>query len=120
MENYGDIVGNGASMTSSEIIAKLSKDCSMTPKMTRVLINRLCQKGIIGYEQDTQDLRVYHYHALKTKEACLKEKSRHFVDSYFGGNESSALVALLHTSNFSEEQIKELEELLEKNSRKEK
>ena len=109
---------NGASMTSSEIIAKLPKDCSMTPKMTRVLINRLCQKGIVGYEQDTHDLRVYNYHTLKTKEACLREKGKHFMDSYFSGNSTNAMIALIQSLSLTDEQIKELEDILEKSRKK--
>lgn len=102
-----------ATLTSLEIIHKMPEGCCMTSKMVRVLLNRLCQKGIVGYEQDSTDHRVYHYYALKTREECLKEKSRRFIDSYCGGNGSQALAALLCASELTEEQIKELEEILE-------
>lgn len=110
---------SGTPLTSSEIIQKLHKGTSMNPKMVRVLISRLCQKGIIDYTLDKEDARVYHYYALKSKEECAKEKSRKFVDSYFSGNQTSAMAALLQSYTLTDEQIRELEEILEKSREKE-
>ena len=107
---------NSESMTSKEVIQKLEKD--MTPKMVRVLINRLCEKGMLSYTVDTEDKRVYHYSVLKSKEECQKEKSRRFVESYFKGNQTNAVAALLGSTRLTEEQIKELEEILEKSKGK--
>ena len=44
----------------------------------------------------------------------MKEKSRKFVDSYFSGNGTNAMVALLQSFALTDEQIRELEEILEK------
>lgn len=107
---------NSESMTSKEVIQKLEKD--MTPKMVRVLINRLCEKGMLSYTVDTEDKRVYHYSVMKSKEECQKEKSRRFVESYFKGNQTNAVAALLGSNRLTEEQIKELEEILEKSKGK--
>ncbi len=103
-------------LTSREVIERLEK--AMTPKMVRVLINRLCEKEILAYTIDKEDKRVYHYYVLKSKEECQKEKSRKFVKSYFKGSQSNAVAALLQSANLSEEQIQELEEILEKSKSK--
>lgn len=102
-----------ASMTSSEVIRYLQEKSDMTPRMVRVLMNRLCQKGLLGYTVDEKDARVYHYFVLKSREECLKEKSRRFVDSYFFGNQTNAVAALLQSISLTEEQIQELTEILE-------
>lgn len=107
-----------SSMTSKEVIHKLQKQNSMTPKMVRVLINRLCEKGLLSYTVDPDDKRVYHYSVMKSKKDCLKEKSERFVDSYFKGNQTSAVAALLQSVSLTEEQIRELEEILEKSKGK--
>lgn len=107
-----------SSMTSKEVIHGLRKQNSMTPKMVRVLINRLCEKGLLSYTVDPDDKRVYHYSVTKSKEDCLKEKSKKFVDSYFKGNQTSAVAALIQSVSLTEEQIKELEEILEKSKGK--
>lgn len=101
------------SLTAKEVISKMQKKAGMSPRMVRVLINRLCQKGVLSYTVDEHDLRVYHYYVMKSKEECQKEKSRKFVDSYFEGSGTNAMAALLQNAKLTEEQICELEEILE-------
>jgi BlaI family penicillinase repressor len=50
----------------------------------------------------------------RSREECVKEKSRKFVDSYFSGSGTNAMAALLQSFALTDEQIKELEEILEK------
>ena len=98
------------SLTAKEVIKKMT---DMSPRMVRVLINRLCQKGILSYTVDEHDARVYHYSVMKSKEQCQKEKSQKFVDSYFAGSRKNAMAALLQSAKLTEEQYRELEEILE-------
>ncbi len=104
-------------LTSSEVIKRLQGNKNMTPKMVRVLINRLCQKGILAYTVNSHDTRIYHYSPQRTKAECLKEKSRKFVDNYFSGNQANAMTALLHSFTMTDEQIKELETILEESKK---
>lgn len=101
-------------LTAKEVIKKIKERTDMSPRMVRVLINRLCQKGVLSYTVDENDLRVYHYSVVKTKEQCQKEKSRKFVDSYFEGSGTNAMAALLQSAKLTEEQYQELEEILER------
>lgn len=103
-----------APLTSSEVYKRMQGNADMSQRMVRVLMNRLSQKGILGYIVDEHDLRVYHYYVQKSREECVKEKSRKFVDSYFSGNGTNAMAALLQSFALTNEQIKELEEILEK------
>lgn len=100
-------------LTTSEIRERLNGESAMTLKMLRVLMNRLLQKGLVDYEVDERDSRVYHYHATKSREECVREKSKRFVDSYFAGSRTSALAALLQTCELTDEQIRELEDIIE-------
>ena len=108
---------NTDTLTSSEVIQKLSKRSGMTAKMIRVLMNRLCQKGILSYTIDEHDSRIYHYQAMKTREECEQEKSESFVNSYFSGSQTSAVAALLQNVDLTEAQIAELEAILEKHKK---
>lgn len=101
-------------LTSMEVLNRLKGKSDMTLRMVRVLMNRLSQKGLLGFSVDENDARVYHYHTIKTKEECLNEKSRRFVNSYFAGSRANAVAALLQGITLTDEQIKELEEILEK------
>ena len=101
------------SMTAKEVISKIKDKSDMSPRMVRVLLNRLWQKGVLSYTVDEHDLRVYHFSVQKSKEECQKEKSRKFVDSYFEGSRKNAMAALLQSADLTEEQFRELEDILE-------
>lgn len=104
----------GIPLTSAEVYKRMQGNVDMSKRMVRVLMNRLNQKGILGYTVDEHDSRVYHYYALRQREECVKEKSRKFVDSYFSSSGTNAMAALLQSFDLTDEQIKELEEILEK------
>ncbi len=101
------------SLTAKEVIKKVQKKTDMSPRMVRVLLNRLWQKGVLSYTVDEHDSRVYHYSVVKSKEECQKEKSRKFVNSYFEGSQKNAMAALLQSTELTKEQLQELEEILE-------
>ena len=102
----------GTSLTAKEVIKKVQEKTNMSPRMVRVLLNRLWQKGVLSYTIDEHDARVYHYSVVKSKEECQKEKSRKFVNSYFEGSQKNAMAALLQSTELTEEQFNELEEIL--------
>lgn len=106
--------GSREPLTSSEVISRIKPESSMNPKMVRVLMNRLCQKGILAYRVDEKDSRIYHYYPLKTREECQREKSTRFVESYFGGNQMGAVAALLGSLELTKEEFGELENILKR------
>ena len=105
---------SGEAMTSSEVIGRLDGGRGMNPKMVRVLMNRLCQKGILAYRVDEKDSRIYHYYPLKTRRECQREKSSRFIESYFAGNQMGAVATLIGSAELSEEQLEVLEDILRK------
>ena len=100
------------SMTSKEIISILETKSDMTPKMARVLINRLVEKGMLKYTGDPNDKRVYHYTPTKKKKDCINEKSRRFVTNFFNGNRTNAIAALIQDAELTNEDFIYLESLL--------
>lgn len=100
-------------LTSSEVYKRMQGTVDMSQRMVRVLMNRLNSKDILGYTVDEHDSRVYHYYVQKPKDECVKEKSRRFVDNYFSGSGTNAMTALLQSFVLTDEQIKELEDILE-------
>lgn len=107
-------------LTSSEVIERQRPENSMNPKMVRVLMNRLCQKGILAYRVDEKDARIYHYYPLKTREECQREKSSRFIESYFAGNQMGAVAALIGSSTLTENQLQELEQILKRSKEEQK
>ena len=103
----------GASLTSAEVYKRMQGTVGMSQRMVRVLMNRLNRKGVLGYTVDADDSRVYHYYALRSREDCVKEKSRRFAENYFSGSGTNAMAALLQSFDLTDEQIAELEGILE-------
>lgn len=99
-------------LTAGEIIRRLSGIKDVSPKTIRVLINRLLKKKIVDYQVDEKDARVYHYYAVRSREACLEEKSVRFLNSYFRGNPLGMVATLVQNQRFSKEQMEELIEIL--------
>ena len=99
--------------TSAEILSRINKNAGMDTRTERVLLHHLCKKGLLGYDVDGRDSRVYHYFARRTREECLREKSRDFVNAYFRGSGANAVAAFLRDAPFTDGQIRELEEILE-------
>ena len=108
------IWSSNGDITASEIIQTLKGTLEVSARTFRVLINRLLAKGVIRYEVDQKDSRVYHYYVVKSKEECLAEKQDRFVRNYFGGNSTLAVASFLEKSRLSDEQFLELEQLVEK------
>ncbi|MCI9611503.1 MAG: BlaI/MecI/CopY family transcriptional regulator [Eubacterium sp.] len=108
------IWSSNGDITASEIIQTLKGTLEVSARTIRVLINRLLAKGVIRYEVDQKDSRVYHYYVVKSKEECLAEKQDRFVRNYFGGNSTLAVASFLEKSRLSDEQFLELEQLVEK------
>ena len=108
------IWSSNGDITASEIIQTLRGTLEVSARTIRVLINRLLAKGVIRYEVDQKDSRVYHYYVVKSKEECLAEKQDRFVRNYFGGNSTLAVASFLEKSRLSDEQFLELEQLVEK------
>ena len=98
--------------TSAGIMNRIDEAAKLDSRTERVLLHHLCRTGLLGYVVDERDSRVYHYYPLRTREECLREKSRDFIDTYFRGDSSFAVSALLKNAAFTDEQLKELEAIL--------
>ena len=100
-------------MTAAEIIGQLTGKTDVSQKTIRVMINRLLAKGMLTYTVDERDARIYHYQAARSKEECLRLKSRRFVSNYFGGNASLAVASFLQSAEISKEELQDLSSLVE-------
>ena len=100
-------------MTAAEIIGQLTGKTDVSQKTIRVMINRLLAKGMLTYTVDERDATINHYQAARSKEECLRLKSRRFVSNYFGGNASLAVASFLQSAEISKEQLQDLSSLVE-------
>ena len=100
-------------ITAARIIEQLKGKLDVSDKTVRVMINRLVAKGILGFEVDPDDARIYHYHALRKKDECLGMKSRRFIDSFFGGDTGLAIASFIKNGDITEEELDEIRKIID-------
>ena len=98
-------------VTANQIVERLADSTSWSPKTIKTLLNRLVQKGAVGYESKG---RVYNYFPLIEEAVFVKEESRSFLKRVFGGALKPMLATLVESEDLSEEDIKELKRVLRK------
>jgi len=98
-------------ITANRIVESLSGSCSWSPKTIKTLLNRLVQKGAVGFKSEG---RVYNYYPMIEEAVFVKEESRSFLKRVFGGALKPMLATLVESEDLSEEDIKELKRVLKK------
>lgn len=107
----------GDGVTSQQILQYVQEIDNMGDRTERVLLHHLLKKGMVRFEVDEHDSRVYHYFAKKTREECLAKKRQSFVETYYRGNPAGAAASFLKNAPLSKEELKSLEEILKQRKR---
>jgi len=95
--------------TAKRIVAELEGRQRWKPKTVQTLINRLLQKGALGFRKEGRE-RVYR--PLYEEAQCVHEASKSFVDRVFKGRLAPLLACFLEREECSREQIEEMRQLL--------
>ena len=97
-------------ITANRIVEVLSKATAWKPKTIKTLINRLLQKGVVGYEKTGRE---YHYHPLIEEDVFVKAESHSFLRRVFGGSMKPMLATMVENEDLSPEDIEDLKRILE-------
>ncbi len=109
----------GDGITSQEILKYVNNIDNIGDRTERVLLHHLLKKGMVDYTVDEHDSRVYHYYAKKTKEECLAEKRKGFIEAYYRGNQAGAAASFLKDAPLTKEELKELEKIIKQRKKDE-
>ena len=71
--------------TAADIFKAVSARRDVTEKTVKSLTRRLIAKQMVDFTVDPADARIYHYRAVASREACLKEKADSMVSLLYGG-----------------------------------
>lgn len=99
----------GTSLISSDIRSKLNKNWERTTVLT--LLSRLSDKGAISIEKGN---RSYRYKSLISKEEYGLNKTRSILDNLYNGSIKGMMAALCDSQGLTEQEIRELQEILDK------
>ena len=95
----------------NEIIERLPDEMSSNPKTIGTYLNRLTAKKVVSARKVG---RTHLYSAVVDREACIKSKSKDFVQRIFGGATAPLMASLIEETDLSEEEIDRLQKLLRK------
>ncbi|GIN59963.1 beta-lactamase repressor [Lederbergia ruris] len=98
--------------TASEVISSIQEKTDWKPKTIRTLLDRLTQKKVVGVNKDQ---RVYTFYPLYSQEECQRAEAHSFINRIYGGALKSMLVQFIQEDSLSEDDIKELRSILDKN-----
>lgn len=96
--------------TAAEVAAKLCPTHDWTERTVKTLLARLVKKGALGAEPNGKR---YLYSPLVSREACVRQESRTFLDRVFGGSASPLLAHFVREGELGETEIQELRSLLD-------
>src|SRR5687768_13175649 len=98
-------------ITAQEIIDALTPRKDWSPRTIKTLLNRLVNKGALGFEEEGKR---YRYWAKLTQEQCVRTESRSFLDRVFGGQAAPMLNYFVTHAKLSADEIAELKKILSK------
>ena len=97
-------------VTANRIVEVLSETTTWKPKTIKTLLNRLVNKGAVGYEKSGRE---YQYYPLIDEAVFVKAESRSFLRRVFGGSMKPMLATMVENEDLSSEDIQELKRILE-------
>ena len=96
--------------TAGEIIARLEGHTDWNHRTIRTMVRRLVEKGLVQCEVNGQR---YLYRPLVTRQSCVRDEGRSFLDRVFRGDASSLLIHFAREAGLSRTKIDELRKLLD-------
>jgi BlaI family transcriptional regulator, penicillinase repressor len=104
--------------TAADVIKALRASHDWNHSTIRTLLARLVEKGALDYDVDGSR---YIYRAAVSRQRCVRQESRSFLEKAFGGDVAALLAHFVAESSLDRDQIEQLRQLLdEKKGTKEK
>src|SRR5438477_13157515 len=91
--------------TAADVIKRLRETHDWNHSTIRTLLARLVEKGALAY--DVAGAR-YVYRPAVSRERCVRQKGRSFVEQVFGGDVGALLLHFVADASLDSEQIRQL------------
>ena len=103
------IVWERAPVPASDIVERLERKKTWHARTTRTLIDRLVRKGALRTELEGKR---FLFWPKIGKEECVQKESHSFLERVFRGEPAAMLIHLVKQTEFSPEEIQELQQIL--------
>ena len=95
--------------TAAEVIKRLRATHDWNHRTIRPRLARHVEKGALAYEVDGPR---YIYRPAVSRQQCVRQKGRSFLEKTFGGDVAALLVHFVKEASLDRDQIEELRTLL--------
>jgi BlaI family penicillinase repressor len=105
-----NVVWDGHPVGASDVVDRLASQRDWSDKPVKTLLGRLVRKGALGFEVEG---RRYLYRPKVSRERCVREESRSFVERVLGGKSSPLLAHMVREAELTADEIAELRRVLD-------
>jgi BlaI family penicillinase repressor len=102
-------------LTAVEVMQQLPPGHGWAQKTVNTFLTRLVEKGVLRVERVGKANR---YGARVSREVCVREESRSFMDRVFGGMAAPTVAHFLENADLNAHEVAELQSLLARRRRK--
>ncbi len=95
--------------TAADVIRQLRPTHDWNHSTIRTLLARLVEKGALAYDVDGSR---YIYRAAVSRQRCVRQKGRSFLEKAFGGDVAALLAHFVEESSLERDQVEQLRQLL--------
>lgn len=97
--------------TAADVIKQLRATHDWNHSTIRTLLARLVEKGALAYDVDGSR---YIYRAAVSRERCVRQEGRSFLEKAFGGDVAALVAHFVEEASLEKDQIEQLRQLLAK------
>jgi len=96
-------------IAANDVVAALESTTDWKDKTIRTMLNRLVNKGALGFEADGKR---YLYKPKVARGACVRVQSRSFLSRVFGGATGAALLHFVEEHDLTPAEVEQLRRVL--------
>ena len=96
-------------IAANDVVAALESTTDWKDKTIRTMLNRLVNKGALGFEADGKR---YLYKPKVARDACVRVQSRSFLSRVFGGATGAALLHFVEEHDLTPAEVEQLRRVL--------
>ncbi|MDQ6598939.1 BlaI/MecI/CopY family transcriptional regulator [Bacillus salipaludis] len=109
------VIWNFEPISTPEVVEKLSNKSDWKPNTIHTMLARLVKKRALHARKDG---RVFIYSSLVEKHEYVEQKSKSFLQQFFGGTLNSMILNFIENDKLSNEDISELKKILSMRDKK--
>ncbi|MEH6991173.1 BlaI/MecI/CopY family transcriptional regulator [Neobacillus drentensis] len=109
------VIWNFEPISTPEVVDKLSNKSDWKPNTIHTMLARLVKKKALHARKDG---RVFVYTSLVEKHEYVEQKSKSFLQQFFGGTVNSMILNFIENDKLSNEDISELKKILSMRDKK--